>query len=176
MSVTKQLLISPPVPTKSSTNSLGLVGIEYGFTATRNRSAVPPYPGLAGVGQAILFAPQPPQSLIRIDSKFANRVSSDLDLASLLRVVEDSVKKFSATLDLEWEFGLSFPEDPELPQWDRIVLRIKPVDTPFEESMKLWDKIDFVIRDAIRKQAIGTANEKLIELQRRFFIELDLSD
>ncbi len=116
---------------------------------------------------------------VQMDAKFAKKASSNQAFASLHRVVEDSARKFVDGLDLTWEFELSLPDDPELPQWERVILRIRPRGTKFQDAMKLWDKVDTRVREALKKrvaEAEAQEEKKLVELQKRFFIEMDLSE
>ncbi len=175
MGRTKQLLIAPPAPAKHSAGKLSLGGIGYGSAPLNPELTTYFLSGLAALGQALLLNPQPLQPRFKVDSKFSEKANSDLSLANLLQVVEASASEFADNLGLTWEFELSLPEDPELPRWERIVLRIKPNGTSFKDAMKLWDKIDLKVRGAL-KERTAPVSGKMMELLRRFFIEMDLSE
>lgn len=105
------------------------------------------------------------------------RLSSDLAWREFFRIVEMNVRKLAYDLNLDWEFEASIQTDVETPWWERIVLRVKPMDGDFKKSIDLWDQIDTEVRRAIEsaKQRIEPSlSKKISELNKNFFIEMDL--
>ena len=112
-----------------------------------------------------------------LNSEVEDKIGSDLVFGEFFRVVEATVRRFTATSALSWEFESSIPNDVETPSWKRTVLRIKPRDTDFEKSMELWDLVDAEVRTAIDlliSKAHPTASQKMTELNKNLFLEMDL--
>lgn len=106
-----------------------------------------------------------------------SRLSSDLAWREFFRIVEMNVRKLAYDLNLNWDFEASIETDVETPWWERIVLRIRPMDGGFEKSMDLWDQIDTEVRKAIEfaeRSMEPSLSKKISELNKNFFIEMDL--
>ncbi len=178
MSKAQQKLVPPIVQpdVRPSTLVLGGIGvgtaigsIELSWHFGVSSAAIP----------SLLLLTSKLHSRFVIDSKVSNRAQSDPAYAELLRATVDSAKRFVLNSGLLWEFRMMIPEDPELPPWERMVLHVKPVGTSFEEAMKLWDRLDSEVRQAIKEKIASSSaglQRKLSELEQTLFIEMDLGE
>ena len=111
-----------------------------------------------------------------LDRNVESKIGSDLMFEEFLRVVEVAVRRFAQASSHTWDFRMSVTTDVEAPKWERVVLRIKPLDVDFEKSMELWDQIDAEVRKTVESavRMHPTESERITELNRNFFIEMDL--
>lgn len=140
-----------------------------------NQTSDPIWPYASGYQEPI------PQNAIKfaITSDLQARLGSEDDLASVMASVEVAIRTFASNYKLRWNFDVGAPTDIEEPSWKKIVLRIHPSDMDFEDSMKIWERIDKSVRDAIKSltDKIGPDGaQALHELNKNFFVEMELNE
>lgn len=105
-------------------------------------------------------------------------VASNTSATEFFRIVEGVTRKFARAAGVPLEANVSIRKDLELPEWERVVLRMRLEGLDFEERMRLWDGLDREVRGALESSLHGQQPQQrtiLEEFNNNFYIEMDLS-
>lgn len=135
----------------------------------RSRSPYSGYPQESSVVYGSIFV---------LDHEAENKLSTDEYFPRFMFAVEVAVRTFAHDYKLNWSFEVSLPTDIEMPEWKKIVLRIKPTSTglDFNDKLQLWGRIDKGARtkiESIKENATAEVVRSITDMNRNFFIEMD---
>jgi hypothetical protein len=111
-----------------------------------------------------------------IDSRVQDKLLSD----PLFMNVISSIEVFLRNIALRYpeaSFSILKKSDPQIPTWEKIIVKLTIPNSSFDEKMRIWDYVDVELRKTLRKMAQESYPSRIDEMEdvnRRLFTHLDL--
>lgn len=111
-----------------------------------------------------------------IDSEVQNRLLSDPLFMNVVSSIEVFLRDIAGRYP-EASFSILKKSDPQIPTWEKIIVKLTIPNSSFDQKMRIWDYIDMGLRRTLCKVAQESYPSRIGEIEdvnRRLFTHVDL--
>jgi hypothetical protein len=117
-----------------------------------------------------------PGPRVILDRSLAAKCVADSVMLESIRTVEKAVVSYGQTSGQIEAIEMAVETDMELPGWERIVIKFRLPEMPFEERMRIWTALDSEVRGRLASLIESTPEmaEPIKAINRNLYLELEL--
>lgn len=107
----------------------------------------------------------------QIEEKLEQKVMADDTFGQFVSCLDEVCLK-EAKINPNLEFELKERKDPEIPEWNKLILDVKFFDDDFGKKMQKFKELRLLINESLASIEKDINTSELIKLRRRFYIKL----